>query len=111
MKSYIRRLLTQCVKVPPTSHGSALRRRSRARLGLNFLLEDRVTPTTYTVNDIGDAGNGSGNSGDLRYCITQANSNGGPDTINFSLGSGTQTINLDSPLPTISDDLVISNVT
>ena len=28
--------------------------------------------TTWTVNSLGDSGTGSGTSGDLRYCITQA---------------------------------------
>ncbi|MCC7491501.1 MAG: hypothetical protein IT204_04100 [Fimbriimonadaceae bacterium] len=28
---------------------------------------------TYTVNVLTDTGNGSGTTGDLRYCLTQAN--------------------------------------
>src|SRR5438067_2516804 len=39
-------------------------------------LEDRVLLSTYTVVDLGDAGAGSDLSGDLRYCLTQANTNG-----------------------------------
>src|SRR5579871_4568178 len=67
------------------------RRPHRPRpIWLEFL-EDRATPTTFTVTDLGDtgtgdAGVGSGTSGDLRYCIAQANdevANPGPDTIKF----------------------------
>ncbi len=32
-----------------------------------------ATLTIFTVNSLGDAGSGSGDSGDLRYCINQAN--------------------------------------
>src|SRR5262249_30560137 len=33
------------------------------------------SPTVYTVNAITDTGAGSGTTGDLRYCITQADAN------------------------------------
>ena len=39
------------------------------------VLEGRVVPATFTVNSLGDAGSGSNDSGDLRYCINQANAN------------------------------------
>jgi hypothetical protein len=60
---------------------------------------------TYTVNSLGDTGAGSGTTGDLRYCINQANAAGGTDTINFSV---TGTIILTSALPSISDDLIMN---
>jgi hypothetical protein len=60
---------------------------------------------TYTVNSLTDTGAGSGTTGDLRYCITQANAAGGTDTINFSV---TGTITLTSALPSISDDLIMN---
>jgi hypothetical protein len=45
------------------------------------MLEDRTLPsvTTFIVDSPGDAGVGSGTSGDIRYCINQANglTNGG----------------------------------
>ena len=52
-------------------------------------LEDRVllSGLTYTVDATTDTGAGSGTSGDLRYAITQANSNPG-STIQFGV-SGT----------------------
>jgi hypothetical protein len=37
--------------------------------------EDRLLPSVFTVVDLGDAGNGSGLKGDLRYAINTANSN------------------------------------
>ena len=46
--------------------------------------------TTYIVNILGDAsgsagGTGSGTSGDLRYCLTQASLNAVPDVISFDV--------------------------
>ncbi len=61
-------------------------------------LEDRVTPSLYTVTSLGDSGAGAGFSGDLRYCINAADSSGQSATIQFSLVSGPQTITLTQPL-------------
>ncbi len=59
-------------------------RRRRWRLQPSLLaLEDRRLLSTFTVNSTGDTGTGSGLVGDLRYCITQANAAGGPETITF----------------------------
>ena len=59
-------------------------------------------PTTYLVNSIGDAGVGSGNTGDLRYAITQANANSNPagSQIQFdpTVFSTPQTITVATPL-------------
>ena len=71
--------------------------RSR-RLTLEHL-EDRLTPTTFTVTSTTDTnvafaivggqldlgGVGSGVSGDLRYCISQANETSGPNVIDFNV--------------------------
>lgn len=54
----------------------------RARPALE-VLEDRWVPSTFTVNSTTDLGTGTGLVGDLRYCINQANSTAGPDTIVF----------------------------
>jgi hypothetical protein len=43
-------------------------------------LEDRSLLSTFTVIDLGDAGSGSGQEGDLRYAIDAANAN--PDPTN-----------------------------
>jgi len=60
------------------SQAHARRRRLWALEGL----EDRVllsgNPTIYTVDLTSDTGAGSGSSGDLLYCITQANNQGEP---------------------------------
>jgi hypothetical protein len=56
--------------------------RKRRRMQPTLLvLEDRRLLSTYTVNSTGDTGTGIGLIGDLRYCITQANSAGGNETI------------------------------
>jgi hypothetical protein len=47
------------------------------RLELLYL-EERITPTTYTVTNTGD----STSSGSLRWAINSANANPGNDTIN-----------------------------
>ncbi len=60
---------------------------------------------TYTVNSLDDTNTGSGLSGTLRYCITQANASSGADTINFSVNG---TIILTSNLPNITDSLTIN---
>ncbi len=47
------------------------------------VLEGRVVLSTFTVNSLGDVGSGSGDSGDLRYCIDQVNSDDQANTIVF----------------------------
>jgi len=44
-------------------------------------LEDPTLLSTCVVNSLGDSGAGTGLTGDLRYCITQANASPGDDTI------------------------------
>ncbi len=66
-------------------------------------LEDRLllsgNPTAYIVNLTSDTGAGSGNSGDLRYVITQANANtntgGSVITFDPTVFASQQEINLD----------------
>jgi hypothetical protein len=62
---------------PLVSRASRCRASRRLRLGLE-LLEHRSLPSVFTVTDLGDAGAGSGDQGDLRYCLTQANANAEP---------------------------------
>jgi hypothetical protein len=64
-------------------------------------LEDRaLLSTLWTVDRPGDNGDGSGQSGDLRYCITQADQTTGDNTIKFSV---TGTIGLKSALPDLNN--------
>jgi hypothetical protein len=59
-----------------------------------------IVPSTWTVNSLGDTGAGTGNAGDLRYVITQADKTQGDNTINFAV---TGTITLNSALPDLSN--------
>ena len=55
-----------------------------ASAGTTSTLKVNPAPlTTFTVNSLGDAGIGSGDAGDLRYCINQANADGGANRIVF----------------------------
>jgi len=85
-------------------------RTPRARLWLSPL-EDRTVPTAYMVNALTDTGGatgtGTGTTGDLRYCIVQANTNSGADTISFQTGL-TGTITLNGTELLISDSLAIT---
>jgi hypothetical protein len=76
-----------------------------AEANLNTTAEPAAFFATYTVNSLTDTGAGSGTTGDLRYCINQANAASGADTINISV---TGTITLTSALPAISDSLTIN---
>lgn len=67
-----------------------------------------VSAATCTVNSIADNGVGTGGpsgSGDLRYCINQANLSSGMDVIQIAVSG---TITLTSSLPTITEALVIN---
>lgn len=73
---------------------------------------------TFTVNDAGDAPLGGPvhcNAGSttctLRAAIERANDSVGPDTIAFNFGGIPTTIALTSPLPQISDQVVIDGYT
>jgi hypothetical protein len=81
-------------------------RSSRRRLLLEPL-EERALLSTWTVNSLGDAGTGSGQSGDLRYCITQANKTTGDNTIKISV---TGTITLNSALPPLSNTTGLTEI-
>jgi parallel beta-helix repeat protein len=70
------------------------------------LLEDRALPSTFAVTNINDDGAGS-----FRQAILDANANAGLDTINFSIGAGSKTIALLSPLPTITSAVSIDATT
>ena len=71
-----------------------------------FLSVSTCLGAAYTVNTNTDTGTGAGLTGDLRYCITQANLIAGPHTIVFSTGA--TTITLASPLPVIIRQISIT---
>jgi hypothetical protein len=89
------------VRIPfTTGHGASyLLRIYGAPGGYTLLIQDN--PLT-TVTSTADSGFGS-----LRQAILNANANPGVDTISFMIGSGPQTINLASPLPTITDPVIL----
>ncbi len=72
------------------------RDRGRNRLKPDLLvLEDRRLLATFTVTNPGDTvTNSQPASGTLRWAVEQANLASTPSTINFSLGSGPQTVTL-----------------
>jgi hypothetical protein len=78
------------------------RQRLRARLSVE-ILEDRTLPSTFVVDRLSDTGAGTGLTGDLRYCITQAVDG---DTITTGVGV-TGTINLTGELPVLIHSISI----
>src|SRR5437773_3558001 len=86
-------------------HGSKKRtlagRRGTARPRLEQL-EDRSVPSTFTVLNTNDSGAGS-----LRQAILNANAAAGSDVIQFSIGSGAQTISPTSVLPVVTGPVTI----
>ena len=67
-------------------------------------LENRITPTTFTVNTTADTVDSDPNVTSLREAITLANTTPGNDQISFNLtGSSPYTITLAGVLPTILD--------
>lgn len=82
------------------------RRRSRTtstRLCLEAL-ESRLTPSTFSVDNLNDSGDGS-----LRQAITNANNNTGADVINFSVAGVIQLTT--AALPDISGPVIINGST
>ncbi|HTR03428.1 MAG TPA: CSLREA domain-containing protein [Thermoanaerobaculia bacterium] len=69
--------------------------------------------TVFTVNSNADTDDGVCNAANctLREAINAANANAGADTIRFAIGSGTKSIALLSPLPTIVDPVTIDGTT
>jgi autotransporter-associated beta strand protein len=66
--------------------------------------------TTFTVTSTADTGSGSGTSGDLRYCIENANLFPG-STIQFDPSLAGDTITLASDLPMLDADVTIDGGT
>jgi hypothetical protein len=67
------------------------------------LVSPVAAATTFIVFNTNDGGAGS-----LRQAIVNANANPGVDTINFNLPAGVQTLTPGTPLPTITDPVIIN---
>jgi hypothetical protein len=82
----------------PTPKARRERRPARPRrpLALEWL-EDRTLPATFLVTITDDAG-----AGTLRQAITDSNANPGSNVIDFNIGTGVQTISLQSALPAVT---------
>src|SRR2546427_2672254 len=76
-------------------------------LGAIMLACPRLAQTaTFVVTNTADSGPGS-----LRQAILDANARPGPDVIAFSIGSGAQTISPLSPLPFVTDPVIVDGTT
>jgi titin len=93
----------------------AVRRREKALFGAFFisvalvasLSTNSVFAATFTVTNSNDSGAGS-----LRQAILDANNNVGLDSIIFNIsGTNVHTINLVTPLPPLSDPVVVDGTT
>ncbi len=87
------------------SPASSARQRRRSRRLFVEALENRINLNAYLVNVAGDtagtaSGSGSGDSGDLRYCLNQAIEDQQTDTITFASSLAGETITLSSILET-----------
>jgi titin len=71
-------------------------------------LEGRLAPAVFTVTSAAD----DGSAGTLRSAILQSNATPGLDTINFNIaGAGTHTTTPTSPLPFVSDPVILDATT
>ena len=85
--------------------GAAKRKKRKPFQPDFFGLEKRMMMAVFTVSDTSDS---ASDTGSLRYAITQSNLSGpGPNTIDFAIGSGAQTISLLSALPPIAIPVMI----
>jgi hypothetical protein len=70
-------------------------------------VEQRLLLSTFTVTNTGDSGDGS-----LRQAILDSNSSPGANTISFDIpGTGPKVIEPESPLPVITNSVVIDGYT
>jgi hypothetical protein len=87
------------------NRSSASQRSRPVRLHVE-LLEDRTAPALFVVNTAADTAAGTGLSGSLRYCITQANLSAG-NSIVIPPGLGMITLSGNTGLPSINQDMTI----
>ena len=73
-------------------------------------MENRALLSTFVVSNTSDSATPEPNS--LRWAIAQVNEDSTPDTIEFAItGGGLQVIQLQAPLPAITNSVVIDGTT
>ena len=79
---------------------------------IGFILQVKVTTATvFDVSSLANTNTGTGTSGTLYYCISQANQTTGPHAINFSI-AGTININTNAAiLPVLTKQIAINATT
>ncbi len=105
----ILRALSVSLKLVPGARQDAEARRSnrRRRLAFSVLeLEQRQLLSTFTVTNTADSGTGS-----FRQAIISADAASGGATIDFSIGTGAQTITPASALPSLTGNVTINATT
>ncbi len=78
------------------------------------VLGERIAPAVFTIDIPGDAGTSTSLfTGDVRYCLTQANALPGADTIRISIApeAGSALAILTADLPTVTDEVVLDGTT
>jgi hypothetical protein len=99
MQSVLRALSRQLDNLSKPNRQKTLRK-SWPRLPRLELLDERITPTTFTVDSVLD----TASAGTLRWAITKANTTAGFDIIRFNIpGAGVQTIHPLTQLPDLTD--------
>ena len=82
-------------------------RKARLRRELSFQgLERRLMPTTFVITTAADSGPGS-----LRAAILSVDADATPDVIQFTIGTGAQSIALTAALPTVTNSVTIDGTT
>lgn len=76
-----------------------------------LLLITQAGATNYEVNSLATSNTGTGTSGTLRYCITQANQSIGPHTINFSIAGSISISSSSFLLPALNKQIIIDATT
>ncbi len=95
-------------RAAPRLYRAGRSRRVRVVLGLE-LLEDRSLPSgiTFTVDLPGDAGVGSGTSGDIRYCINKADQSANSNIVFNTQAIGSNTLTLSNGSLPITNNVEI----
>lgn len=103
----LRSLLSKPERVIVRGVLPTLKRRVRSKVAQSIeAMEERALLSSFTVANTADSGDGS-----LRQALLDANAQAGADTIEFSIGSGEQTIRPLSVLPEITDPVSIDGST